>query len=148
MSTQENLNKEKQSSNGWQNIGICKKFARKHVPAKLRIVWMELVEDSFGYCEKKTKQMTQSQMAKEYGFTEKTLREQIKKLEELKLVRVIHSRHNPKGGGSEAYAYAPEFPAGYGELKWKPEDSEPEVKDLSSDKKLEQFHKETKSMEW
>ena len=116
MSTQENLNKEKQSSNGWQNIGICKKFARKHVPAKLRIVWMELVEDSFGYCEKKTKQMTQSQMAKEYGFTEKTLREQIKKLEELKLVRVIHSRHNPKGGGSEAYAYAPTYPKGYGKI--------------------------------
>ena len=119
MSTQENLNNEKQSNNGWQNIGICKKFARKHIPAKLRTVWMELVEDSFGYCEKKTKQMTQSQMAKEYGFTEKTLREQIKKLEELGLVNIIHSRHNPKGGGSEAYAYAPTYPKGYGELKWK-----------------------------
>lgn len=116
MSTQENLNNEKQSSNGWQNIGICKKFARKNVPAKLRTVWMELVEDSFGYCKKTTRQMTQSQMAKEYGFTEKTLREQIKKLEELKLVRVIHSRHNPKGGGSEAYAYAPEYPKGYGKI--------------------------------
>ena len=116
MSTQENLNNEKQSNNGWQNIGICSKFARKHIPAKLRTVWMELVEDSFGYCENNTKQMTQSQMAKEYGFTEKTLREQIKKLEELKLVKVIHSRHNPKGGGSEAYAYAPEYPRGYGKI--------------------------------
>jgi hypothetical protein len=123
MSTQENLNKEKQSNNGWQNIGICKKFARKHIPAKLRTVWLELVEDSFGYCEKKTKQMTQTQMAREYGYTEKTLREQIKKLEELGLVKIIHSRHNPKGGGSEAYAYAPDFPKGYGELKWK-DDSE------------------------
>ena len=119
MSTQENLNNEKQSSNGWQNIGICKKFARKKVPAKLRTVWMELVEDSFGYCERNTKQMTQSQMAKEYGFTEKTLREQIKKLEELGLVDIIHSRHNPKGGGSEAYAYAPDFPTGYGKLYFK-----------------------------
>ena len=125
MSTQENLNNENKANNGWQNIGICKKFARKNVPAKLRTVWMELVEDSFGYSEKKTKQMTQSQMAKEYGFTEKTLREQIKKLEELGLVDIIHSRHNPKGGGSEAYAYAPTFPKGYGELKWK-DDSEPE----------------------
>lgn len=126
MSTQENLNKENKPNNGWQNIGICKKFARKHIPAKLRTVWMELVEDSFGYCENSTKQMTQSQMAREYGFTEKTLREQIKKLEELKLVKVIHSRHNPKGGGSEAYAYAPCFPRGYGQLKWK-DDSEPEI---------------------
>ena len=119
MSTQENSNNEKQSSNGWQNIGICKEFARKHIPAKLRTVWMELVEDSFGYCERKTKQMTQSQMAKEYGFTEKTLREQIKKLEELGLVDIIHSRHNPKGGGSEAYAYAPEFPRGSGKIFFK-----------------------------
>ena len=116
MSTQENLNNKSQSNNGWQNIGICKKFARKNVPAKLRTVWMELAEDSFGYCKTKTKQKTQSQMAKEYGFTEKTLREQIKKLEELKLVSVIHSRHNPKGGGSEAYAYAPTYPKGYGKI--------------------------------
>ena len=119
MSTQENLNNEKQSSNGWQNIGICKKFARKNVPAKLRTVWMELVEDSFGYCERKTSQKTQSQMANDYGFTEKTLREQIKKLEDLKLLSVIHSRYNPKGGGSEAYAYAPTYPEGYGKIYFK-----------------------------
>ena len=137
MSTQENLNKENKPNNGWQNIGICKKFARKHIPAKLRTVWMELVEDSFGYCEKKTKQMTQSQMAKEYGFTEKTLREQIKKLEELGLVNIIHSRHNPKGGGSEAYAYAPTFPKGYGQLKWK-DDLEPEVSKLDEIRKKDE----------
>ena len=116
MSTQENLNNENKANNGWQNIGICKKFARKNVPAKLRTVWMELVEDSFGYCERKTSQKTQSQMANDYGFTEKTLREQIKKLEDLKLLSVIHSRYNPKGGGSEAYAYAPTYPKGYGKL--------------------------------
>ena len=116
MSTQENLNNENKASNGWQNIGICKKFARENVPAKLRTVWMELVEDSFGYCERKTSQKTQSQMANDYGFTEKTLREQIKKLEDLKLLSVIHSRYNPKGGGSEAYAYAPTYPKGYGKL--------------------------------
>ena len=116
MSTQENLNNENKASNGWQNIGICKKFARENVPAKLRTVWMELVEDSFGYCERKTSQKTQSQMANDYGFTEKTLREQIKKLEDLKLLSVIHSRYNPKGGGSEAYAYAPTYPKGYGKI--------------------------------
>ena len=116
MSTQENLNNENKANNGWQNIGICKKFARKNVPAKLRTVWMELVEDSFGYCERKTSQKTQSQMANDYGFTEKTLREQIKKLEDLKLLSVIHSRYNPKGGGSEAYAYAPTYPTGYGKI--------------------------------
>ena len=131
MSTQENLNNKSQSNNGWQNIGICKKFARKNVPAKLRTVWMELAEDSFGYCKTKTKQKTQSQMAKEYGFTEKTLREQIKKLEELKLVSVIHSRHNPKGGGSEAYAYAPEYPKGYGKIFIDDEDNKNKNKESS-----------------
>ena len=131
MSTQENLNNKSQSNNGWQNIGICKKFARKNVPAKLRTVWMELAEDSFGYCKTKTKQKTQSQMAKEYGFTEKTLREQIKKLEELKLVSVIHSRHNPKGGGSEAYAYAPEYPKGYGKIFIDDDDNKNKTKESS-----------------
>ena len=116
MSTQENLNNENKANNGWQNIGICKKFARKNVPAKLRTVWMELVEDSFGHCKRKTSQKTQSQMSKDYGFTEKTLREQIKKLEDLELLSVIHSKYNPKGGGSEAYAYAPVYPKGYGKL--------------------------------
>jgi hypothetical protein len=33
---------------------------------------------------------------------------------ENKFVEVIHSNHNPKGGGSEAYAYAPKYPRGYG----------------------------------
>ena len=127
MSTQENLNNENKANNGWQNIGICKKFARKNVPAKLRTVWMELVEDSFGYCERKTSQKTQSQMANDYGFTEKTLREQIKKLEDLKLLSVIHSRYNPKGGGSEAYAYAPTYPTGYGEIKFKDDIQSPKI---------------------
>ena len=127
MSTQENLNNENKANNGWQNIGICKKFARKNVPAKLRTVWMELVEDSFGYCERKTSQKTQSQMANDYGFTEKTLREQIKKLEDLKLLSVIHSRYNPKGGGSEAYAYAPTYPTGYGKIFFKDDLQSPNI---------------------
>ena len=127
MSTQENLNNENKANNGWQNIGICKKFARKNVPAKLRTVWMELVEDSFGYCERKTSQKTQSQMANDYGFTEKTLREQIKKLEDLKLLSVIHSRYNPKGGGSEAYAYAPTYPTGYGKIFFKDDIQSPKI---------------------
>ena len=64
MSTQENLNNENKANNGWQNIGICKKFARKNVPAKLRTVWMELVEDSFGHCKRKTSQKTWEVLAK------------------------------------------------------------------------------------
>ena len=144
MSTQENLNNENKASNGWQNIGICKKFARENVPAKLRTVWMELVEDSFGYCKRKTSQKTQSQMAKDYGFTEKTLREQIKKLEDLKLLSVIHSRYNPKGGGSEAYAYAPCYPKGYGKIYIEDEQKEssntkskvPDKKEVTSYKNM------------
>ena len=127
MSTQENLNNENKANNGWQNIGICKKFARKNVPAKLRTVWMELVEDSFGYCKRKTSQKTQSQMANDYGFTEKTLREQIKKLEDLELLSVIHPSHNPKGGGSEAYAYAPCYPKGYGKLYFEDDIKSPTI---------------------
>ena len=46
---------------------------------------------------------------------------------ENEFVKVIYSTSYVDGGGSESYAYAPLFPTGYGQLKWKPDDSEPEV---------------------
>lgn len=120
MKNQETVQTEKNISNtGWQNIGICKKFARHNVPFKLRTLWLELVEDSFGYLEKKTKRISQEEMSKLYGISRPALSEQLKKLEELKLIKVIPPNTMIKGGGSEACAYAPTYPTGYGHIKFK-----------------------------
>ena len=135
---------EFEATKGWHNIGICKQFARDNIPFRLRTLYLELVEDSFGFCQRTTIKKTQAKFGKEYGFTEKTLREQIKKLEELGLVNIIHSRHNPKGGGSEAYAYAPTYPKGYGKIYIEDEQKEssntkskvPDKKEVTSYKNM------------
>lgn len=118
MSTIESLS-QKLASNGWQNIGICKKFARHNVPLKLRALWMELVEDSFGYCEKKTKRISQQNLANLIGMSRPTVTSQIKELESLNLIKIIDSNKFVKGGGSEACAYAPCYPKGFGKLNFK-----------------------------
>ena len=134
MSTQENSNKEKQSSNGWQNVGICFDFARSRVPVKLQLMYMNIARDSFGYLKKRTNRMSQTEMSKRYGLTRQTISEQIKKLEALGLIKVIGQNNFIEGGGSEACAYALDFPRGFGHLKWT-EDSEPEDDSLDKIRK-------------
>ena len=124
MKNQETAQTEKNISNtGWQNIGICKKFARHKVPFKLRTLWLELVEDSFGYLERKTKRISQEEMSKLYGISRPALSEQLKKLEELELIKIIPQNTYVKGGGSEACAYAPKFPETFGHIKFNDEES-------------------------
>ena len=112
----DNQNSLIQATKGWENIGICKKFARKNVPIKLRALWMELVEDSFGYGEYTTKRISQTDMAKTYGFQRQTISDQIDKLEKLKLIKVTSPNKYVKGGGTEPSAYSPCFPKGFGKL--------------------------------
>ena len=128
MKNQETVQTEKNISNtGWQNIGICKKFARHNIPFKLRTLWLELVEDSFGYLEKKTKRISQEEMSKLYGISRPALSEQLKKLEELKLIKVIPQNTMIKGGGSEACAYAPKYPETFGHIKFKDDMKSPTI---------------------
>ena len=128
MKNQETVQTEKNISNtGWQNIGICKKFARHNIPFKLRTLWLELVEDSFGYLEKKTKRISQEEMSKLYGISRPALSEQLKKLEELKLIKVIPQNTYVKGGGSEACAYAPRYPEKFGHIKFKDDMKSPTI---------------------
>lgn len=107
-------NTEKYSNNGWQNIGICSIFAEENIQYSKIPLYMYLVRRSFGYCKKVTNRISQLEMSKKLKIDKKTLASHMKYLIENKFVTVIHSNHNPKGGGSEAYAYAPDFPTGYG----------------------------------
>ena len=107
---------EKYSNNGWQNIGICSIFAEENIQYSKIPLYMYLVRRSFGYCKKVTNRTSQLEMSKRLKIDKKTLASHMAYLIENKFVNVIHSTHNPKGGGSEAYAYAPEYPKGYGKI--------------------------------
>ena len=110
---------EFEATKGWHNIGICKQFARDNIPFKLRTLYLELVEDSFGFCRRTTMKKTQAKFGKEYGISDRTFRDQAKELESLGLLKRIESNKFIEGGGSEAYAYAPAYPKGYGKLFFK-----------------------------
>ena len=118
---------EKYSNNGWQNIGICSIFAEENIQYSKIPLYMHLVRRSFGYCKKVTNRISQLEMSKRLKIDKKTLASHMKYLVENEFVEIVCSTSYVDGGGSESYAYAPTFPKGYGQLKWK-DDSEPEVK--------------------
>ena len=118
---------EFEATKGWHNIGICKQFARDNMPFRLRNLYLELVEDSFGFCRRTTMKKTQAKFGKEYGISDRTFRDQAKELESLGLLKRIESSKFVEGGGSEAYAYAPAYPKGYGKLLFKDDMQSPTI---------------------
>ena len=110
------MKEENYSSNGWQNIGMCTIFALEKIQYSKIPLYMYLVRNSFGYCKLTTNRTSQLEMSKKLKIDKKTLASHMAYLIDNKFVKVIHSEHNPKGGGSEAYAYAPTYPKGYGKI--------------------------------
>lgn len=110
---------EQYSNNGWQNIGICSIFAEENIQYSKIPLYMHIVRRSFGYCEKITNRISQSEMAKKLKIDKKTLSSHMKYLVENKFVKIIESRNYIDNGGSEAFAYAPKYPSGYGKIKFK-----------------------------
>ena len=110
---------EKYSNNGWQNIGICSIFAEENIQYSKIPLYMHIVRRSFGYCEEITNRMSQTEMAKKLKIDKKTLSAHMKYLVENKFVQIIESKNYIDNGGSEAYAYAPKYPTGYGHIKTK-----------------------------
>ena len=128
MSTTSNTSQnEFEATKGWHNIGICKQFARDNMPFRLRNLYLELVEDSFGFCQRTTMKKTQAKFGKEYGISDRTFRDQAKELESLGLLKRIESSKFVEGGGSEAYAYAPTYPKGYGKIFFKDDIQSPKI---------------------
>lgn len=120
-------NTEKYSNNGWQNIGICSIFALEQIQYSKIPLYMYLVRNSFGYCKKVTNRISQLEMSKKLKIDKKTLASHMAYLIDNKFVTVIHSNHNPKGGGSEAYAYAPKYPKRYGHIYTEDDIKSPEI---------------------
>ena len=121
------MKEENYSSNGWQNIGICSIFAEENIQYSKIPLYMHLVRKSFGYCKKITNRTSQLEMSKKLKIDKKTLASHMKYLVENEFVKVIHSNYNPKGGGSESYAYAPTYPKGYGKINFKDDIESPSI---------------------
>jgi hypothetical protein len=119
MATHELQLSEPQSSNGWQNIGICYTFAIDAVPFKLQSLYMHLVRHSFGYMQMYTPRWTQLEWSNKIGIARTTFTDQVHKLSELGLISINASHKYIEDGGSEAFSYSPAFPKGYGQLKFK-----------------------------
>jgi len=104
----------------WQNEGICYRYAEDKLnDCVLRSIYMAIVRRSFGYGKKYTDRISQEELAKASAITSRTLRDKLKILEEMKMVVIIPPDTMIKGGGSTSCAYAPDFPTGYGHIKFK-----------------------------
>lgn len=108
----------------WQNEGICSRYAEDKLnDCALRSIYMAIVRRSFGIGKEYTNRISQEDLAKASAITSRTLRDKIKILEEMNMVRVIPPDTYIKGGGSSSCAYAPAYPKGYGKVYIKSKDS-------------------------
>jgi hypothetical protein len=100
-----------ESSNGFQNIGIMKKFISKNeIPRKYRMLFLDIVEYSFGYCKTHTKPYSMKKWSELLDITIPTFNSHIKWLEKNNFIKVTKATGFVKGGGSEANKYSPIFP--------------------------------------
>jgi len=120
------INENSQSNNGWQNIGICHKFAIDKIKTNYIAIYLRIVEYSFGYCQTKTNEKTIKWWCKNLSISDKTFSKAIRWLEENKYIKVITYKSYIKGGGSKPNIYAPAFPykinKKYGHIKIDKED--------------------------
>ena len=107
---------EQYSNNGWQNIGICTIFALEQIQYSKIPLYMYLVRNSFGYYKLTTSKISQSEMAKKLNIDKKTLASHMKYLVDNNFVDIIRPNTYKTDGGSDAFAYAPDYPKGYGKV--------------------------------
>ena len=110
------MKEENYSNNGWQNIGICSIFALEQIQYSKIPLYMYLVRNSFGYCKLTTSKISQSEMAKKLNIDKKTLASHMKYLVDNNFVDIIRPNTYKTDGGSDAFAYAPDYPKGYGKI--------------------------------
>lgn len=120
------MNENSISNNGWNNQAICLNFALDNIEPNYQTLYNLIVKLSFGYKKLKTKKITIDELALKSKLGRRTVIRHIAYLTENKFVKAIHPSHCPKGGGSEAYEYAPTYPKGYGKIKLQ-DDSEPDT---------------------
>ena len=110
------MNENSISNNGWNNQAICLNFALDNIEPNYQTLYNLIVKLSFGYKKLKTNKITIDELALKSKLGRRTVIRHMAYLIDNKFVKAIHPSHNPKGGGSEAYSYSPEYPRGYGKI--------------------------------
>lgn len=118
---------EQYSNNGWNNQAICLNFALDNIEPNYQTLYNLIVKLSFGYKKLKTNKITIDELALKSKLGRRTVIRHMAYLIDNKFVKAIHPSHNPKGGGSEAYEYAPDFPTGYGHIKTEDDIKTPKI---------------------
>lgn len=74
----------------WQNEGICYRYAEDKLnDCVLRSIYMAIVRRSFGYGKLYTDRISQEDLAKASAITSRTLRDKLKILESMKMIKII-----------------------------------------------------------
>ncbi len=99
------------SNNGWQNIGIMKQHIRiKNMNWKYRIVFMEIVESSFGYMQLATGSKSTREWADSLSMDKMTFSRHVNWLANNNFIKINEWTGFVKGGGSKSNTYSPSFP--------------------------------------
>ena len=138
------MNENSISNNGWNNQAICLNFALDNIEPNYQTLYNLIVKLSFGYKKLKTNKITIDELALKSKLGRRTVIRHMAYLIENKFVKAIHPSHSPKGGGSEAYEYAPTYPKGYGKIYFEDEQKEssntkskvPDKKEVTSYKNM------------
>ena len=110
---------EEIANTNWANEAICMHWAEDNLETPvLRAIYLAIVRRSVGYGYASAN-LTQSEIGKAAGCTDRTVRTQLPILIEKKAFKIKESNKMRKGGGSYACIYSVEFPRGYGHIKVK-----------------------------
>ena len=93
-----------------QNIGVCYVYASETINNhKMRAVFMEICTESIGKFKTTTDNLSQKEIAKNTGWSLRTVGKYIRELEKEGFIEIHKSNHKTIGSGSISSSYTPIF---------------------------------------
>jgi len=119
MHTEESLN----PNNSWQNQGIMRNWAKQNIPKLYREVFLDIVDESFGYGRKKTMHKDMKYWSNKFEISRRKFQMHTDWLEKNNFITKNTWHGYIPGGGSEPNSYSPCYPKGYAMIKLKDKNS-------------------------
>ena len=93
-----------------QNIGVCCVYASETINNyKMRSIFIKICTESIGKFKTTTDNLSQKEIAKNTGWSLRTVGKYIKELEKEGFVKIHKSNHKTIGSGSISSSYTPIF---------------------------------------
>lgn len=118
--------KKLNSQNSWQNQGIMRKWAKENIQKNYRETFLDIVDESFGYGNRKTLHKTINQWADTFEISRSTFKRHVQWLSEHKFITINTWKAFIPGGGSKPNSYSPCFPSGYAKIQLNDKNSKEE----------------------